>query len=409
MRSLLVVSALAVIVLAGCRTVEPPEPDYARPLPPGRSALVRVGGGERIPDPAVAFRHRDPALVDALDQSLEWFRAPSSQRFFPFEDICTHEQAAASIAAFRDLVTRARGAFSFRTELWEKFDVYRSVGWDGYGTVLFTGYYSPEFPASRERTSRFRYPLYRRPADLATEPVTGKPLGRRRSDGSLERYPTRREIEASGLLAGTELVWLADPLSAYIVHVNGSARLRLPDGETIHVGYAGKTDRPYSGLGRRLLDAGLVDPNHLSLAEVRKAYQRQPARVRELIQENESYVFFTEYDGADWPSGSLGVPVTTKASLATDKRIYPRGGVVMVDTRAVTNGPRKEPFLRFMLDQDTGGAIRAPGRADIFMGIGNRAETLAGGQYAEGTLYYFILKPRYVEEYRPAALASAGP
>ena len=95
--------------------------------------------------------------------------------------------------------------------------------------------------------------------------------------------------------------------------------------------------------------------------------------------------------------------VATTIPTAPPLRIYPRGGIVMVNTRAVTLSRRTETFHRFMLDQDTGGAIRAPGRADIFMGTGDRAEVLAGGQYAEGTLFYFFLKPEYVPRYRPAA------
>lgn len=104
-------------------------------------------------------------------------------------------------------------------------------------------------------------------------------------------------------------------------------------------------------------------------------------------------------DGADSSGSSLGVRVTPQASLATDKKIYPRGGVVLVHTTLASTTRGRPEFLRFMLDQDTGGAIRAPGRADIFMGIGPTAETLAGGQYAEGALYYFILKPELVPQY----------
>jgi membrane-bound lytic murein transglycosylase A len=110
-------------------------------------------------------------------------------------------------------------------------------------------------------------------------------------------------------------------------------------------------------------------------------------------------VFFTEYDGDTWPAGSLGVRVTAGRTLATDKKIYPRGGIVLVDTTAVTVAETKHEYLEFMLDQDTGGAIKAPGRADIFMGIGPGAEILAGGQYAEGRLYYLFLKTEYVDQY----------
>jgi len=396
--------ALLVLMLAGaCRTAPEPKPDYSRPLLPGESALVRVGPGENIPDPAVAFRARDEGLLEAIEMSMRWFEAPSSTRFFPFESITTHEQAAASLVAFRELLTTSPSPEEFRANVWRMFAVYRSVGWDRKGTVLFTGYYSPEFPASQTRTARFSHPLYRRPADLVTDQVTGQPRGRKRPDGTTGPYPTRREIEQSGMLAGTELVWLEDELAAYIVHVNGSARLTLTDGAVIHVGYDGKTDREYRGLGAALVAEGMVPEDRIGLPAVRAAWRKSPARVRELMYRNESYVFFTEYDGANWPSGSLGVRVTAKSSLATDKRIYPRGGVVMVATTAVTLSKRTEAFHRFMLDQDTGGAIRAPGRADLFMGTGGHAEVLAGGQYAEGDLFYFFLKPEYVPRYRPDA------
>ena len=122
---------------------------------------------------------------------------------------------------------------------------------DDDGTVLFTGYYSPTFKASRYRRPGFTVPLYSRPDDLVTDAVTGEPRGRRLPDGSLVPWPARRDIESSGILAGTEIVWLKDPLSAYVVHVNGSARLQMLDGTDLYLGYGGKTDRPYTGLGGR--------------------------------------------------------------------------------------------------------------------------------------------------------------
>jgi membrane-bound lytic murein transglycosylase A len=133
------------------------------------------------------------------------------------------------------------------------------------------------------------------------------------------------------------------------------------------------------------------------------AFQQNPSRVQELMHANESYVFFQQYPEGNWPAGSLGFPVTTERSLATDKSVYPRGGLVLVDTDTLTMTGTKKRFNRFMLDQDTGGAIRAPGRADIFMGIGPTAEIVAGGQYAEGRLYYFFVKPEYIDLYAPQA------
>jgi membrane-bound lytic murein transglycosylase A len=393
-----------VLGIAGCASREPapaPAPDYARKLPEGRSALRLVTNPARMPDLLSAYVNSDSLLLDAIDQSLVWFAAPSSQQFFPFEGI-SHRQAQASLVAMRELLSNRPASEVFVSEIRRRFDVYESVGYDGTGTVLFTGYYAPVFPASRTPSGRFTHPLYTRPDDLVTDPVTGAPQGRRLDDGTIVSYPTRREIETSQMLAGTELVWLEDPLSAYIVHVNGSAKLRMAGpGESgvIYIGYAGKTDRPYHGLGRSMVETGLLRDEELSLTAIKRVYREDPESVTELIYKNENYVFFTEYDGGTWPAGSLGVKVTPERTLATDKKVYPRGGLVLVVTTSVTVADTKRSFLEFMLDQDTGGAIKAPGRADIFMGIGPGAQIVAGGQYAEGRLYYLFLKPEYVGEY----------
>ncbi len=388
-------------IAAGCSTVaQRPLADYSRPLPPGASALRLVTDPARYPDLETACRNGDGSLSEAIEQSLAWFEAPSSEQHFPLCGI-SHEHARASLQAISDLLAEGMQAESLAAELRRRFDVYESVGHDGRGIVLFTGYFAPVFPASLTPTAHFRYPLYRRPADLVTDPATGDPMGRRLADGRIVPYPSRRDIERSGLLVGQELVWLEDPLSVYIIHVNGSAKLQLEEAgggrSDYYVGYSGKTDRPYTGLGHVMVEEGLVQRDELSLSAIKRVYERQPARVAELINRNENYVFFTEYDGKKWPSGSLGVRVTTKRTLATDKRIYPRGGLVLVDTKAVSVGGRKRDFLQLMLDQDTGGAIQAPGRADIYMGVGAEAETLAGGQLAEGRLYYLFLKPQYLD------------
>lgn len=388
---------ITLTLLVGCsHQAEQPRSEisknYNRPLPAGTSPIRKVTDPAKMPDLAMAWSQRDVFLGDAMDESISWYDAPSSRQWFPCCNI-SHEQAKASVVAMRELMRTTPDPQTFESEVRRRFDVYESVGCDGDGTVLFTGYYSPDFYASRERSSRFNTPLYGRPHDLATSENDGKPLGRRLPDGTIVSYPSRRTIERTGMLEGTEVVWLEDPLSAYIVHVNGSAKLRMEDGSIAYYGYAGKTDRPYTGLGRSMVDSGLLEESELSLPAIRRAWKRNPDAVEDLIHRNESYVFFQEYSGDNWPAGSLGVPVTAERSLATDKSIFPRGSLVLVDTDAVTLSRGTRPFLQFMLDQDTGGAINAPGRADIFMGIGSTAEILAGGQYAEGRMYYFFLKP----------------
>ena len=400
--SILVMSAAWILGAAGCKTEPAPvvaEPNYAQPLAPGEHALRKVGPDEAWPDLAAAWRVRDPNLRDAIDQSISWFQKPGSKLCFPFHDVLTHEQAAASVVAFQQLLREHQDETAFMGAVHQMFDLWQTKGYDRQGTVLFTGYYSPIFKASLTADSTFKYPLFKRPADLVTEPMTGEPQGRRMSDGSLAPWPTRSEILSSGMLKGTELVYLPSALDTYIIQVNGSAKLEMTDGTTMHIGYAGKTDGAYVGLGQSMLDAGLLTEKELSLQAIENFYEKDPTTVNNFIDRNNCFVFFTQYNGNNWPAGSLGVRVTEKETLATDKKIYPRGGLVFVDTKAINFSNTKESFRRFMLDQDTGGAIVAPGRADIFMGIGPGAEILAGSQYAEGTMYYLLLKPDYVSQY----------
>ncbi len=395
-------AVLLIALLAGCAgtssTTHAPGSstlDYTRPLSEGQPALRMVGSGDPAPDLAAAWRGRDLFLRDAMDHSLRWFEAPSSRQWFPIEGV-SHERARASVKAFRNLLEESRSEIEFVVAVQEQFDIYMSVGCDDAGTVLFTGYFAPDFRASSVPTLTYNTPLYTRPSDLATDPADGRPLGRRLADGTVTSYPTRREIEETGMLTGDELVYVRDSLDAYTVHVNGSARLRMDDGTIRYIGYAGKTDQPYTGLGQSVLDAGLIPPDRLSLRRIRRLYDQDPDVIDDLIARNDCYVFFREYDGGSWPSGSLGVPVTTRRSVATDKKIFPRGGVVLAETTVRSLTGDQTNFAQFMVDQDTGGAIRAPGRADLFMGVGPTAGIKAGGQYAPGRLYYLFLKPEQV-------------
>jgi membrane-bound lytic murein transglycosylase A len=390
-------AAIAIVVGAGCAPKA--EPEYARPLPPGGVALRLLPPGASGPDLQAAWRARDRGLSDAIEASLTWFPKPSSQRFFPHRVLregrvaeVDHAHAHASVKAFRELLGSSSSATEFDRRVRERFDLYESIGWDGSGTVLFTGYFAPEFEASAVKAPGFTAPLYRRPESLVVA-EDGTPLGRRLDDGRVVPWPPRAELERSGLLDELELVWMRTPLDAYIVQVNGSARLSMTDGSVRHLGYGGKTDRPYFGLGRAMVEAGVIPENRLSLAAIREVHRRDPATVERLMARNENFVFFADYPSGIWPAGSIGVRVSERATIATDKKVYPPGGVVVADTVGGSLANPRASFVRFMLDQDTGGAIVAPGRADLFMGIGPSAETLAGGQYAEGRLHYLFLKP----------------
>lgn len=379
--SLFAAAALAALATA-CRIT----PDYGRPLPPGAPALLPLGPNEHRPDFSVQFHDR-AEILPALDNSIGWMRKNHARQFFPIEGV-THERALASLVRFREILTGSRDASEFGRRLADEFTVYKSAGWNGRGGgVLFTGYCTPILQGSLVADARYRHPLYALPEDLVKGPG-GEILGQR-TTGGLRPYPTRAAIEATAMLEGKqlELVWLADPIDAYIAHVNGSAFIELPDGEMLRLGYAGKNGREYSSLGRALVDDKKLREDEVSLASIRRWANEHPDEIERYLHRNESYVFFTPIDGN--PRGSLNVPVEAGRSLATDKTLFPRGSLVYVDTRS--SGRDSFSMHQFLFDQDTGGAIRTAGRADIYLGIGPEAEALAGQTKTEGQLYYLFV------------------
>lgn len=393
--TLLPLAALLTLILPACQT----RPDYSRPLPPGSPALVRVPP-EQWPVLSGATLRPDPDLLKAAERSRRWFALPSTVAHFPRAGI-SHEQARLSTEVFEWMMRQVPGGRSLSVAaLQREFDLYQSVGWDGQGTVLFTGYYAPEFTASWTRTGAFQHPLHRLPPQLIKPQTPDEPAQWRRADGAIVTPPTRAQLERQNLLSGHELLFLPDALSAYLIHVQGSARLRMTDGSVIHIGYAGDNGHDYVSLAQELIKDRQISADQAGLPAIRQYFERYPTRLTGYLQRNPRFIFFQVYDSGNWPAGSLGFPVTAWRSLATDKRIFPRGMPMLVDTRipSATTTPRR--FRQFMFDQDTGGVIRAPGRADIFMGIGLAAESIAGRQKHEGSMYYLVLKPERMAVWR---------
>ncbi|MFH2001105.1 MAG: MltA domain-containing protein, partial [Planctomycetota bacterium] len=184
------------------------------------------------------------------------------------------------------------------------------------------------------------------------------------------------------------------PLDAFIIHVQGSASLRLPDGKLLKIGYAGKNGRTYRSLGQALVKAGKLSADEVSLDSIRSYFRDAPDDINPYMFRNESYIFFTEHDGG--PYGSIGAEVTPYHTIATDKSVFPRAALTFIDTalpkRDSTGRVAYPSYAGFALDQDTGGAIRSAGRVDVFMGTGKEAEYLAGRTKHEGCLYYLFLR-----------------
>ena len=400
-RTALTLILISMLFALGACQKQVAAPEYGRPLPPGASAL-RLLPDEAWPDVKPAFRTAPGDLSTALRGSFDWFNKGSTKQFFPAPGASiSHDHAQASVLAFWKVASSSPSPREFEQNIREQFDCYISVGWDGNGVVLFTGYYSPVFVASKTRTGEFRYPLYTKPFDLISDPVTGNVLGRKTGNGIAD-FPTRSQIESSpdkAGLAGREVAWLKDKFEVYLIHVQGSAKLRLTDGSLMYVGYAGNNGHEYTSVGLELVKDDKLSMNRLSVPGIRNYFTSHPHEMDTYLNKNDRFVFFQQYTSTNWPAGSLGFPVTAFRSLATDKSVFPRGGIVMIETKLPTGTGSLQGFNQFMLDQDTGGAIRAAGRADIYMGEGTQAEVLAGQQYSEGRLYYFFLKSEHVAKW----------
>ena len=398
--------SLLLCSVVGCQPKKPPQVqspkvDYAAPLPEGEVALRKIDPSE-YPDFSPGLMSADlDALKRSVDHSLSYFMRPSSAKAYPYLDI-DHERAIASLRAFRELLDQGpfRGTSQeLNAIISQRFEVYQSIGApkpDGGGytnEVLFTGYFTPTYDASLTRGGAYQWPLYKRPADLVTD-ATGEKAGRK-SEAGMVPYFTRQDIEGGNLLAGQELVWLTSRWNAYVVTVQGSGRLRMPDGNIMEVGYAGTNGYAYTSPGLKMISDGLIPKDQLNFNSMRQYFEAHPEALDKYLWINQRSTFFTETRGG--PFGSLNVPVTAFASIATDKKVYPAGMIAFIDAPASYAGKNLDG--RFMLDQDRGGAIRSAGRADIYMGIGQNAEQLSGYQLSPGKLYYLAIRPELLPQY----------
>jgi len=412
-------------------------PRFDEPSPGRAGGDVGTEAGLDLPSEAVAaadvlvparpapslLDDADPAsLQTAVGRSLEWLeRLPPDSLL----DFGVRRVAAGTLRASLDALHTflATGPDSAELAAWveTRFEVVESIGVEGHaedgadesadegddpgaddGDVLFTGYYEPIIPGARERTDRATVPVYGRPDDLVRvrlpdfgPDLPAETLSGRVADGSLVPYWTRNEIQEQGVLTGRglEIAWVEDRVDLFFTEVQGSGAIRFPDGGELGISYAASNGRPYRSIGRLLIDDGLVPEEEMSMQAIRSYLVEQPADVPRVLDHNASYVFFRPRTTP--PIGALGVPVTPGRSIATDLRLFPRGALAFIETTRpaldadgrVIAGP---PLGRFMLNQDTGGAIRGPGRVDVFWGRGEDAAETAGRMQQNGRLFFLL-------------------
>ena len=376
-RSLAAIALL--VLLAACGRLVPP----TMPPPPSDTAKgagvfhgPQIGGLRIAADDAAAalasFRESCPRLLARTDASLltspgDWKPACDAAATWP-----------------------AAGAAGFFQRHFEAVRI-------GDGKAFATGYYEPEIAGVRRRQPGFDVPVYQMPPDLvrakpgdAPPNASGQqPSGRYDESGKFVPYHDRTAIEEGALMGkGLEVAWSADPLEFFFLQVQGSGRLRAPDGSIMRIGYAGQNGLPYTGIGSAMRARGLIGsgPGQYSgsMQGIMQYVREHPDEGRALMRENKSWVFFRESTG-DAPLGALGVPVRARSSVAADPKFVPLGAPVWLALdRSEANG--------LWIAQDTGGAIKGANRFDTFWGAGSDARQIAGGMSGRGMAWLLLPK-----------------
>lgn len=357
-----------------------PNPALPAPLPPADAATAAAAGV--IAGPAVADLGLDAANARL---ALAAFRisCPAVQRRTDTSGLTQPGDwgaACAAAAGWRD-----DDASNF-------FAVHFAAVQVGEGKAFATGYFEPEILAARTRQPGYTVPVYRRPDDLVevelgdfAQDLAGRKLRGRIDGARLVRYHDRAAIDA-GALAGRnlEIAWAADAPEFFFLQIQGSGRLRLPDGQVIRIGYDTQNGHDYVGIGRLLRERGALQPGQTSMQGILNYLREDPVRGAAVMRENPSWVFFRELTGPG-PLGALGLPVTPRASVATDPKFVPLGAPIFLSMdRAEPNG--------LWIAQDTGGAIKGANRVDTFWGAGAEARALAGGMAARGSALVLLPK-----------------
>ncbi len=397
-RFALAAGAVALAAIAGCVTAPPvppavvtPPPAVTPPAPPSLPAKYLPVAWTALPgwsDDQVheawpAFRAGCAALIASAATSGLW-------------------QGPCAAAEFLSPVDRTTVRRFFESH----FIPYQVITADGRDTGMVTGYYEPLLSGSRVRSARYQVPLYAAPDDLLTIDLTElyPELKDKRLRGRVEGkrvvpYWSRADIEnGNAPVSARALVYVADPVDAFFLQIQGSGRVRLAEGGIMRVGYADQNGHPYRSVGRILVERGEMPLERASLQGIREWGQRNPEKLGPLLDENPSYVFFREVPAPapgtleaeiDGPFGSLGVPLLRERAIAVDPRSIPLGAPVYL---ATTYPLSARPLTRLVLAQDTGGAIRGAVRADFFWGFGDDAGREAGRMKQDGRMW--ILWPK---------------
>jgi|LQYC01.1.fsa_nt_gi Membrane-bound lytic murein transglycosylase len=398
MKRILITFGLAIVLFVflgnGCRFIfKKPEREKVSLVPVSAKHL-----------PAFTDDLNGSGLKEAISLQIEKIKRGDLEHSVKFgEMVITRERVLKTLECFYTLLEKNDVA-SLHKEIPKKFLVLQAIGVNQERDVLFTGYYQPVLDARTKAEGEYQYPLYRIPGDLQVIDLgelnpkyAGEKIGLRVDEGKIKLYFDRQAIDKEWALQGKglELVFLKDFLDRYMLHVQGSGVMKVENRKEIKVRYAASNCFPYTSLREILVDKRKLRPDQASAKDIREYFNKNPEEMKEYLCQNRRYIFFEEYTGN--VKGSEGVDLTAGRSIATDKTLFPGGGLAFIQSRKpILNAQGEvmkwEPMIRFMVDQDTGAAIKGPGRVDIFWGTGKEAGDIAGSIKEKGKLFYLLIK-----------------
>ncbi|MBF0340974.1 MAG: murein transglycosylase A [Magnetococcales bacterium] len=411
MRYVRLFSIIMLIFLAGCQSRPAPEipeapPPEVKPLPlvidPTAANSMQAVSWSEIAAPVFADGNLR-TWADALAQSAIYYKRIPADRVVQFGPYAVTVARMHQACLELEALVRQGDPAKLQQVLQERYQLYRSVG-NAKGNVLVTGYYEPLLRGSMTRSKRYFYPIYRRPPDL----VDAKGAGIHRVEkGKSVKYYTRDQIDGgfltkpqakktTGSLAnrGLELVWVDNPIDAFFLHIQGSGRVLLDNGRMMRIGFDGTNGRTYVAIGQILISEGKIPHEEMTMPRLRQWLVDNPKEQKRLFFSNPSYVFFREIKTDS--VGNINVPLTKDRSIATDHRLFPKGAPGLLTTTLPIFAPDGKavsswrPETRFVVNQDTGGAIRGAGRVDLFFGFGDHVEYEAGVMKQNRSRLYFI-------------------
>lgn len=344
------------------------------------------------------------SLRRAVTQSLAFLERVGPQKSFLYGPrVVGAQEVRSTLKRFLQILEETQDPRELGLRLSKEFVWFQASGKESSSReVLLTGYYLPRLEGRSWPGDGFLYPVYSLPSDLVEvdlglfkEELQGQKIVGRLQGRTLVPYFTRAQIDKESALSGKglEILWLSNPIDLFFLHIQGSGEVLLEDGSKILLHYAGANGHPYRSIGRLLMERGALPAEEISMQSIREYLESHPQETPELLFSNPSYVFFKVIRDGPW--GSLGVPLTPGRSIATDSSLFPQAALAVLCSSLPQpgavgkTGPRKA-FCRIVLNQDTGGAIRGPARADLYCGSGPQAEFIAGHLQDPARLYFLL-------------------